>query len=131
MTEFATILFVLIGVIIGFVAGRATSRAGDANKLHNELTRTRKELTHYKREMTDHFSSTASLLEQLDEQYQRLSQHMVEQSQKLIPAENNPFQTETTEHADGDVELTPITNTQPLDYSGQPSGLLSDKNRLA
>ena len=47
MTEFTTILFVLIGVIIGFVAGRATSRAGDANKLHAELTRARKELTHY------------------------------------------------------------------------------------
>ena len=43
MTEFTMILFVLIGLIVGFVAGRATSRAGDAAKLHKELTKTRKE----------------------------------------------------------------------------------------
>jgi len=129
MTEFTTILFVLIGVIIGFVAGRATSRAGDANKLHAELTRARKELTHYKREMGDHFSSTANLLEQLDEQYQRLTQHMAEQSQKLLPAEHNPFNHDAA--TSEPTEPQPLNDIQPLDYSGQPSGLLNDKNRLA
>lgn len=130
MTEFTTILFVLIGVIVGFVAGRATSRAGDATKLHNELTRSRKELAQYKREMGDHFASTAVMLEQLDEHYQRLSNHFSEQSQKLLPQQGpglfkNDSHDENLESAQ---ESAP--ETQPLDYSGERSGLLSDKNKL-
>ena len=129
MTEFTTVLFVLIGVIVGFVAGRATSRAGDAKKLHNELTKARRDLSQYKREMGDHFTTSAGMLEQMDEQLQRLSQHMAEQSHKLLPAESNPF------HPEAILQETPAEdvshNTQPLDYSGQPSGLLSEKNRLA
>ena len=54
-TEFTMILFVLVGLIIGFVAGRSTSRAGDAAKLHKELTKTRKEFEQYKRDVQDHF----------------------------------------------------------------------------
>ena len=129
MTEFTTVLFVLIGVIVGFVAGRATSRAGDAKKLHNELTKARRDLTQYKREMADHFTSSAGMLEQMEEQLQRLSQHMAEQSHKLLPAESNPFNQEALLQEQAQEETS--QNTQPLDYSGQPSGLLSDKNRLA
>ena len=82
-TEFTMILFVLVGLIIGFVAGRSTSRAGDAAKLHKELTKTRKEFEQYKRDVQDHFIGFSGLMEQLDAQYQRLSQHMTEQSEKL------------------------------------------------
>ncbi len=130
MTEFTTILFVLIGVIVGFVAGRATSRAGDATKLHNELTRSRKELAQYKREMGDHFASTAIMLEQLDEHYQRLSNHISEQSQKLLPPQSaNLFKNESHEGSSDPVQES-APESQPLDYSGEPSGLLSDKNKL-
>jgi uncharacterized protein len=129
MTEFTTILFVLIGVIIGFVAGRATSRAGDATKLHNELTRARKELSQYKREMGDHFTSTAVMFEQLDEHYQRLSQHFAEQSQKLLPQANPLFRNETKD--DGlAVASEAVPETQPLDYSGERSGLLAERSKL-
>ena len=130
MTEFTTILFVLIGVIVGFVAGRATSRAGDATKLHNELTRSRKELAQYKREMGDHFASTAVMLEQLDEHYQRLNNHFSEQSQKLLPQQApGVFKSDSTdENLETTQESAP--ETQPLDYSGERSGLLSDKNKL-
>lgn len=129
MTEFTTILFVLIGVIVGFVAGRSTSRAGDATKLHNELTRSRKELAQYKREMSDHFTSTAVMLEQLDEQYQRLSNHFAEQSQKLLPQQDASIFKGSHEPPAETTQEAPI-ETQPLDYSGERSGLLSDKNKL-
>jgi len=129
MTEFTTILFVLIGVIIGFVAGRATSRAGDATKLHNELTKARKELTQYKREMGDHFTSTAVMFEQLDEHYQRLSQHFAEQSEKLVPHASPLFRNDTkADDAETTTESAP--ESQPLDYSGERSGLLTDRTKL-
>ena len=130
MTEFTTILFVLIGVIVGFVAGRATSRAGDATKLHNELTRSRKELAQYKREMGDHFASTAVMREQLDEHYQRLSNHFSEQSQKLLPQQGPGLFKNDNHDENLEAAQESAPETQPLDYSGERSGLLSDKNKL-
>lgn len=129
MTEFTAIVSVLIGLVIGFVAGRATSRGEDASKLHKELNAKRKELETIKRDMTDHFSSTAIIMEQLDEQYQRLYQHMSEQSQKLTP------QPVLFRQENGDtlpqVDVDPIPESQPLDYSGTASGLLSDQKRTS
>ena len=126
MTEFTMILFVLIGLIVGFVAGRATSRAGDAAKLHKELTKTRKEFEQYKRDVQDHFVGFSSLMEQLDTQYQRMSQHMAEHSEKLTSSSVYNFQPDVPAE-----EKEPITTAkdgvqQPLDYSGEPSGLLND-----
>lgn len=129
MTEFTAIVSVLIGLVIGFVAGRSTSRAEDVAKLHKELNAKRKELDTLKRDMTDHFSSTAVIMEQLDEQYQRLYQHMSEQSQKLLP-QHDPFRTENSEQA-AQVESDTIPDSQPLDYSGVASGLLNDQKRMS
>ena len=129
MTEFTAIVSVLIGLVIGFVAGRSTSRAEDVAKLHKELNAKRKELDTLKRDMTDHFSSTAVIMEQLDEQYQRLYQHMSEQSQKLLP-QHTPFRTENSEQA-AQVESDTTPDSQPLDYSGVASGLLSDQKRMS
>ena len=129
MTEFTAIVSVLIGLVIGFVAGRSTSRAEDIAKLHKELNAKRKELDTLKRDMTDHFSSTAVIMEQLDEQYQRLYQHMSEQSQKLLP-QHAPFRTENSEQA-AQVESDTIPDSQPLDYSGVASGLLNDQKRMS
>ena len=129
MTEFTAIVSVLIGLVIGFVAGRSTSRAEDVAKLHKELNAKRKELDTLKRDMTDHFSSTAVIMEQLDEQYQRLYQHMSEQSQKLLP-QHPPFRTENSEQA-AQVESDTIPDSQPLDYSGVASGLLNDQKRMS
>jgi Uncharacterized protein conserved in bacteria len=127
MTEFTAIVSVLIGLVIGFVAGRSTSRAEDVAKLHKELNAKRKELDGLKRDMTDHFSSTAVIMEQLDEQYQRLYQHMTEQSQKLLP-QPSPFRQESGEQA-AQIESDATPDSQPLDYSGIASGLLNDQKR--
>lgn len=127
MTEFTMILFVLIGLIVGFVAGRATSRAGDAAKLHKELTKTRKEFEQYKRDVQDHFVGFSSLMEQLDTQYQRMSQHMAEHSEKLTNS-NSIYNFQPDVPAE-EKEHVPSANDgvqQPLDYSGEPSGLLND-----
>lgn len=125
MTEFTTILFVLIALVIGFVAGRSTSRAGDAAKLHKALNKTRKELDQYKKEVTEHFRSTAGMMHQLDDQYQRLQQHLAEQNQKLTGHEFDAFKAEAAQKARHDDE----PESQPLDYSGEPSGLLSDRSK--
>ncbi len=126
-TEFTMILFVLIGLIIGFVAGRSTSRAGDAAKLHKELTKTRKEFEQYKRDVQDHFISFNSLMEQLDVHYQRMSQHMAEQSEKLTDSKTlYSFQPDVPADEKEITESTSEAIHQPKDYSGEPSGLLSD-----
>ena len=129
MTEFTAIVSVLIGLVIGFVAGRSTSRAEDVAKLHKELNAKRKELDSLKRDMSDHFSSTAVIMEQLDEQYQRLYQHMTEQSQKLVP-QHAPFRAENGEQA-AQLESDTTPDSQPLDYSGVASGLLNDQKRMS
>lgn len=126
MTEFTMILFVLIALIVGFVAGRFTSRGSDAAKLQSAFNKARKELEQYKRDVSDHFSSTAALMEQLDEHYQRLYQHMAEQNQKLS-GESAVFKAEPDE-SEAQKEYEP--ETQPLDYSGEPSGLLKDQQKL-
>ncbi len=131
-TEFTMILFVLIGLIIGFIAGRSTSRAGDAAKLQKELTKTRKEFDQYKRDVQDHFTNFTNLMDQLNHQYQRMSQQLTEQGEKLVgtPHADYPVQpdvpVEDTEH---EMLNKPVNSGvhQPLDYSGQPSGLLNDK----
>ena len=130
-TEFTMILFVLIGLIIGFVAGRSTSRAGDAAKLQKELTKTRKELDQYKRDVQDHFTNFTNLMDQLNHQYQRMSQQLAEQGEKLVGTHTDyPVQPDVP--VEENEQETPVKTTesgvhQPLDYSGQPSGLLNDK----
>lgn len=85
MTEFTTILFVLIGVTSALSQGaRLLELATQQIAITNSRARARS-LTQYKREMGDHFASAAVMLEQLDEHYQRLSNHFAEQSQKLLP----------------------------------------------
>ncbi|WP_316672549.1 YhcB family protein [uncultured Tolumonas sp.] len=126
MTEFTMILFVLIGLIVGFVAGRATSRAGDAAKLHKELTKTRKEFEQYKRDVQDHFVGFSSLMEQLDTQYQRMSQHMAEHSEKLTSSSIYNFQPDVPAEEKEPIATAKDGVQQPLDYSGEPSGLLND-----
>ncbi|ACQ94512.1 protein of unknown function DUF1043 [Tolumonas auensis DSM 9187] len=126
-TEFTMILFVLIGLIVGFVAGRSTSRAGDAAKLHKELTKTRKEFEQYKRDVQDHFIGFSGLMEQLGTQYQRMSQHMSEQSEKLTNSQTI-YSIQPDVPAEETEQTAPVNEGvhQPRDYSGEPSGLLND-----
>jgi uncharacterized membrane-anchored protein YhcB (DUF1043 family) len=127
IAEFTMILFVLIGLVIGFVAGRSTSRAGDAAKLHKELLKTRKEYDQYKRDVQEHFSSLSALTDQFNENCQRMSQHINEYGEKLS-ATVDIYQVSPDVPVDGDAvaESAPKTGVhQPLDYSNEPSGLLN------
>lgn len=130
-TEFTMILFVLIGLIIGFVAGRSTSRAGDAAKLQKELTKTKKETDQFKRDVQDHFATLNSMMESMKNQQQRLLKHIEEQQEKLLPDAGIYHVPADVPSEDKDEDdATPVTASplqQPLDYSGQPSGLLNDK----
>lgn len=126
MNEFTLILSVLVALVVGFIIGRFTSRAGDAAKLQTAYNKSRKELEQVKRDLGDHFTGSAALLEQLDEQYQRLYQYMAEQNQKLC-GENASFKHEQIDTTGVDEEYG--VDVQPLDYSGEPSGLLRDQQK--
>lgn len=126
--EFTMILFVLIGLIIGFVAGRSTSRAGDAAKLQKELTKTKKETEQFKRDVQDHFASMNSMMESMKNQQQRMFKHLEEQQEKLLPESGlYTIQPDVPSDETTESEETSSPVQQPLDYSGQPSGLLNDK----
>jgi len=126
MNEFTLILSVLVALVVGFIIGRFTSRAGDAAKLQTAYNKSRKELEQVKRDIGDHFTRSAALLEQLDEQYQRLYQYMAEQNQKLC-GENGSFKHEQID-TNGTLDEYGV-DVQPLDYSGEPSGLLKDQQK--
>lgn len=126
MNEFTLILSVLVALVVGFIIGRFTSRAGDAAKLQTAYNKSRKELEQVKRDIGDHFTGSAALLEQLDEQYQRLYQYMAEQNQKLC-GENGSFKHEQIDTT-GTLDEYGV-DVQPLDYSGEPSGLLKDQQK--
>ncbi|MCD8548837.1 MAG: YhcB family protein [Aeromonadaceae bacterium] len=126
MNEFTLILSVLVALVVGFIIGRFTSRAGDAAKLQTAYNKSRKELEQVKRDIGDHFTGSAALLEQLDEQYQRLYQYMAEQNQKLC-GENGSFKHEQID-TNGTLDEYGV-DVQPLDYSGEPSGLLKDQQK--
>jgi len=69
------------------------------------------------------------MFEQLDEHYQRLSQHFAEQSEKLVPHTSPLFRHDTkADDVENTVESAP--ESQPLDYSGERSGLLTDRTKL-
>ena len=66
-------------------------------------------------------------MEQLDTHYQRMSQHMAEQSEKLTDSKNMyNFQPDVPAEEKEPEAAVGEGIHQPKDYSGEPSGLLSD-----
>jgi uncharacterized membrane-anchored protein YhcB (DUF1043 family) len=75
----------------------------------------------------DHFIGFSGLMEQLGTQYQRMSQHMSEQSEKLTNSQTI-YSIQPDVPAEETEQTAPVNEGvhQPRDYSGEPSGLLND-----
>ena len=144
MTAVMSIILLLVGGAIGFVAGRFFSASAKENKeLTEQVTQTESALEQYKKDVAEHLESSATLLEQMNNTCQTAMKQM-EESTKLLqsatPKEGDvmPFfsqetqeqlaQTVNLRHEKKEVIEESVTEA-PLDYSGNPSGLFDDKKQ--
>ncbi len=133
MSAISSMIFLLIGVAIGFFLSRMTAKpaTNDAN-MKQELEQNKAELESYKEQVQAHFSKSAQLLEDMAKQYQGIYEHMASQSKSLIS--DDVAQPQLFADYQQQLELeeeTDSSDAQPKDYSNQPSGLFTEAQRKA
>ena len=79
------IVALAVGVLIGFLMGKSGSSETQRKTLEEELKGSRAEMDRYKTEVTSHFEQTASLVNELTEQYRKVHQHLATGAQNLCP----------------------------------------------
>lgn len=144
MSAVISVVLLLVGGIVGFLAGRFFSQSNQENKkLNEQVSQKESALAQYKLDVAEHLESSSKLLEKMNETCQNAMQQM-EESTKLLkqatPTESSamPFFSQETqeqlaqtvslrhEKRESATEKEPVTEP-PLDYSGNPSGLFADK----
>lgn len=143
MSAVISIVLLLVGGAIGFIAGRYLSAsAKETKELANKASESESALAKYKQDVAEHLDNSAQLLAQMNSTCQTAMSQM-EESTKLLqqatPSEASamPFFSQETQdqlaqtvnlrhEKKAPVEQEAITEA-PLDYSGNPSGLFEDK----
>lgn len=135
----------IIGGIIGFLSNRFFSSASqEQRKLAEQVSTTEATLSQYKLDVAEHLTSSAQLLEQMNNTCQTAMKQMQESTQLLqkatsVEVDGMPFfsaethaqlaETAKLRHAKrSDTEREEMTQP-PLDYSGEASGLFDDKKQ--
>lgn len=81
-----TLVAMGIGVLIGYLLARSSSVSQQA--LKEERDRAQAELNSYKAQVTEHFETTAGLVNGLTEQYRKVHQHLADGAQTLCADEH-------------------------------------------
>ena len=135
----------IVGGLVGFFANRLLSASSqEQKKLAEQASKSEAVLAQYKFDVAEHLNNSKQLLEQMNDTCQTAMEQM-EQSTKLLQqatptnADDMPFfSKETQEQLAQTVNLRhkkQIEKPQeaitepPLDYSGNPSGLFTDKKQ--
>ncbi len=139
------IIIFAVGALVGFIANKMLSANSQENKqLAEKASQSEASLAQYKLDVAEHLDNSAQLLQQMNATCQKAMQQM-EQSTKLLqqatPAEGEimPFFSKETQeqlaqtvalrhHKTARSEKVEITEA-PLDYSGEASGLFTDKKQ--
>ena len=140
----ALVIFI-IGGIGGFFATRLlSSTSQEQRKLAEQANKSEAALDQYKLDVAEHLSSSAKLLEQMNNTCQTAMKQMQESTQLLqqattVDVETMPFfsaetqqqlaQTATLRHQKRSIETAEAITEAPLDYSGNPSGLFDDQKQ--
>ncbi|WP_225639196.1 Z-ring associated protein ZapG [Candidatus Profftia sp. (ex Adelges kitamiensis)] len=120
--------YILIGLVFGILIGVILMHFSNPKPYHqqmlkNELEKSKNELAQYRQELVGHFAHSAELLENMNNNYRQIYDHMMTSSKNLLPGtpqQNNPFR----------YRLNSIENDQlpiefpPRDYSEGSSGIL-------
>lgn len=124
MIIIASLVFLVIGIVIGFFASRLKSGQKPESSLEDELERSRQELGCYQDQVFEHFNSTAEVLNNIAKDYQELHNHMTKQSRILLgdSADSvNPFPILPQVEEDEDMRM-------PKDYASENSGMLTGRS---
>ncbi|SIO41017.1 Z-ring associated protein ZapG [Salinivibrio sp. ES.052] len=121
-----SLIFLVIGIAVGFLIARMTTRDLKQQKnMKRELEKSRYELEQYRQELVDHFAQSAELLDTLSKDYSKLYQHMAKTSSDLmpnLPDQDNPFAKRLGKITE--VKKEGASSNPPRDYAGSGSGLL-------
>ncbi|PKF51423.1 Z-ring associated protein ZapG [Enterovibrio nigricans] len=128
-----TLVFVIIGIVVGFIIARLTMRDNAQQKdLKKELEKSRYELEQYRQELVDYFAQSAELLDSISRDYSKLYQHMASTSAELmpnLPEQDNPFAKRISKISE--VTEDSSSQEQPRDYSDGASGLLKNAEQTS
>lgn len=129
-----SLIFVVIGIAIGFFIARLTARNLKQQKdLKKELDKSRYELEQYRQELVDHFAQSAELLDNISRDYSKLYQHMAKTSGELmpnLPDQDNPFANRISQLSEVK-EPQDDAQSPPRDYSEGSSGTLKNESKAS
>tara|TARA_R110001592_G_scaffold1042_1_gene6134 strand:- start:271 stop:726 length:456 start_codon:yes stop_codon:yes gene_type:complete len=131
--------FLAIGIAIGyFLAGRVNNNPTKITELEQQLQDLQRANSRYRDEVSEHFSTTAELVQQMTESYKDVYQHLASGAQdlcsgevasKLLPASSEPvfgrIQSDQDEE-DGDGEMQAPKDYAPRQNASQTGALSED-----
>ncbi len=137
-------IWLLAGLVIGALAARfLTLKQLDKNKLKLELAESQAQLAQYRHDVSEHLETTNQLMTQLQDNYARIARHIADSRMQLVerPTESvrqdiNYLSGDTAAYIrqslhqiDEKRRVYSNAEQQPLDYSGQASGLIKERRQ--
>lgn len=134
--------WLVAGVVIGAVLARIiTLRQLDQHKLKLELAESQAQLEQYRQDVSTHLETTNQLMTQLQDNYARIARHIADSRMQLVerPTESvkqdiNYLSGDTAAYIrqslhqiDEKRRVYSTAEQQPLDYSGEASGLIKER----
>ena len=143
MTVVLSTLVFFIGVIVGALVFKFSSKNQEHQALNEKVEKSEAELAQYKLNVAEHLDNSAKMLEQMNSTCQAAMQQMAESTQLLQQAtptdlSSMPFFSKETQEQlaqtvglrhSGDRKNDISITEPPLDYSGEASGLFQDKTQ--
>ena len=139
-------LYIVIWLIVGFVVGAVTARwlslkQLNRDKLKLELEQSQAQLVKYRQDVSSHLETTNQLMTQLQDNYARIARHIADSKMQLVerPTESvkqdiNYLSGDTAAYIrqslnqiDEKRRVYSSAEQQPLDYSGEASGLIKER----
>ncbi|MBU1312294.1 YhcB family protein [Rheinheimera muenzenbergensis] len=137
------VMWLVIGLVVGAVSARLlTLKQLNRNKLKLELENSQAQLAKYRHDVSTHLETTNQLMTQLQDNYARIARHIADSRMQLVEQPTESVKQDLN-YLSGDtaayirqslhqidekrrVYSEAEAEKQPLDYSGQASGLIKE-----
>lgn len=135
------VVWFIVGLVVGAISARLlTLKQLNRNKLKQELENSQAQLAKYRHDVSTHLETTNQLMTQLQDNYARIARHiadsrmqLVEQPTESVKQDLNYLSGDTAAYIrqslhqiDEKRRVYSNAEQQPLDYSGQSSGLIKE-----
>lgn len=81
------IVAVLVGMFLGFILSKATSKGDNTGNLKNQMDSLQERFTSYQDEVINHFNTTATLTNKITQDYQEMQKHLAHSVEALVTDE--------------------------------------------